>query len=694
MVSLVKKQSRVLDLIQELKNLITENLSQEDFYQVAIDSIDAAANYLNLKTPSISLISLNLDLAKSFHSFVKDLICEDCFQFCFQELPASLLKGESANSPFLTLYNLNSELEDTDSKQFPLVAKTNFKVGRKSDCDIHIPDYCSKVSGEHLNVYMLGSNEPHQPLQWCVQESQTCRNGTFINGQKLLGTHVLKHGDRLVLGDQLPSIKSPELVFECCSNPDQETFNRFQEQFPLSVVTCDILCVVIKADEYNASDKEVLNRSIGTLPFQGCFLVLLNEKTGSFSIFQYPDELLSSMEFSQSLSHYSQHDEYVQFQQALVKVNCIIDLINELTVTQLARVNEAVRKAETQLTQTDKRRVTDRRPATAITINEQKVWLLKSVETSLTQSKQDLLDDSLADSIIQKIQDLVSSLRACVVKQGTEKYLELNVQDSDLNVNDYLFDFCKRELLNWAEEEWRNICTTYGHGGLDNLRKNINGSSALSSEQKQSITRLTEKQRNHLEDIFQVPLKRINCRVAYREDPILLYFIKKVRSSIFQVMGILFLLSFLGFSRGAVIKSINKQISGSFLLTAIALSLIGWLLYKLYRNYQKDKGTEVQKASEKLRQELQGYYQRVIKGRFADKLVQSLKVFLQEEIDRCEEKLMDTHSEANDVLTSRDKQESTKIYLRECQSQATRMERIIRDLQRLKGKLQRLQVDN
>jgi len=691
MVSLAKKQSKVLDLIRELKHLMTENLGQEDFCQTVIDSVDGIDNCLNSKTLKIGIISTNLDLAKSFHSFSKDFICEDRFQFHFQELPSA--EVESANSAFFVLHRLDAEVEGTTVRRFPLAASSNIKVGRKPDCDIRIPDYCSRVSGEHLKVYVPDPNEAYTPLQWSVQESQTCRNGTFINGQKLIGTHVLKHGDRLVLGDQFPSAKSPELVFECWFAPEQKALNQLKQQLIFSVVTCDVLCIVIEANEYDASYKEALFENIKTSPStQVCFLALRNGKTGNFVISQEPDIPLNGMEFSQLLSNYSQQYETVQFQQTLVKINYIIDLINELIVTQLSRINETIREIEIQLAQTDKRKVTNRKSISSITVNEQRTWLSKSVEASLNQSKQDLLDDSLADSIVQKLQELVGNLRAYVIKQGTDKYLELNVQDSELNVNDYLFAFCKHELLGWAEEEWRNICTTYGNGGLNNLRKNINVSSVLPGAQQQSMTRWTDEQRSRLEEVFQVPLKRINCRIEYHEDPILLYFIKKVRSSIFQVMGILFLLSFLGFSRGAVIKSINKQISGSFFLTAIALTAIGWLLYKLYRNYQKDKRAEVQKASEKLRQELQGYYQRVIKGRFVDKLVQSLKVFLQEEIDRCDERLMASHSTTSNVATSKDRQEDTKGYLREYQSQATRMERTIRDLQKLKDKLQRLQV--
>jgi hypothetical protein len=99
------------------------------------------------------------------------------------------------------------------------------------------------------------------------------------------------------------------------------------------------------------------------------------------------------------------------------------------------------------------------------------------------------------------------------------------------------------------------------------------------------------------------------------------------------------------------------------------------------------------KASEKIRQELQNYYQRIVKNRFADKLAQILKTSLQEELDYFDERFESFSLKEKSYSTEVQSNETdSKLCLKDYQNKVSKIDRKIRDLQKVKDKLQRLHL--
>lgn len=693
MITSIKRNSKLADCIQELKQLIMDDLCQDEFHQNVIQSLNEILSDLGSQKLNIYLLSSDLCMAESFHHHLKAyLSSEDNYQFCLQELPAQSLEEKSI--AFAALEFQEPEVGKSRQIRYELSSKPVLRVGRNPVCDICIPDQYTRVSGQHLEIYSLLSDTTSAP-QWYVQTCNTCKNGTYINGNELTGDHLLQSGDRIILGNKYPTSKSPELVFDCRLPTTENSLENRRRQTLLKLLSCDFLFVIVNYHHELLEHKNKLLEIIALLPRIQTFLVVLDKSIEILEITQHTDNSLAVENFSQLLNSFTKSQLIsMQFDRVLTRATSIIDISNEKALSQKTNIADEIKRFETQKSESSRKKVTFDSTSLVKSTSEQKAILLKSVEISLSQSKQDLLDDSLADSIIQKIQEVVGALNVIVIKQGNEKYLELKANNTELNVNDYLTDFCKNELIDWAGEEWKKIRRSYGIGGLEGLIRNVSGILKSMPEISHDNLDWQIKRKLELDEVFQVPLKRISCRVEYREDPIWVYFIKKIRSSVFQVMGILFLLSFLGFSRGSVIKSINQKISSSFFLIAIALGVFAWLIYKLYRRYQKDKKNEMYKASEKIRQELQNYYQRIVKGRFVDKLAQNLKTSLQEEVDRFDEHIKSILEEKNSYFTeARTSEMDPKVWLRDCQSKALKIDRRLRDLQKVKDKLQRLQTN-
>ncbi len=80
--------------------------------------------------------------------------------------------------------------EEQEDKVFVLEEGKGYKIGRAKEADIRLKDI--KVSREHCEVKVDGDKHTIKDLG--------SRNGTFVNGEKAVGTVQLKDGDQIRLG--------------------------------------------------------------------------------------------------------------------------------------------------------------------------------------------------------------------------------------------------------------------------------------------------------------------------------------------------------------------------------------------------------------------------------------------------------------------------------------------------------------
>ncbi len=103
------------------------------------------------------------------------------------------------------------EKEDGDSAQsvYTLVQSQSFTLGRDLDCQISVdPLVYTAVSRRHAEIRPVTTTSGHfeaSSLWWVCDLNSS--NGTFVNGQRLVGCQVLRDGDRIVLGQQGPAFR-------------------------------------------------------------------------------------------------------------------------------------------------------------------------------------------------------------------------------------------------------------------------------------------------------------------------------------------------------------------------------------------------------------------------------------------------------------------------------------------------------
>jgi pSer/pThr/pTyr-binding forkhead associated (FHA) protein len=74
-------------------------------------------------------------------------------------------------------------------------------IGRRPECDIALP-WDTRVSRRHAQV-------EHRGDAWDLVDDSTSRNGTFLNGERVVGRHHLRNGDVIRVGDTVLLFREP-----------------------------------------------------------------------------------------------------------------------------------------------------------------------------------------------------------------------------------------------------------------------------------------------------------------------------------------------------------------------------------------------------------------------------------------------------------------------------------------------------
>ena len=106
--------------------------------------------------------------------------------------PAELqarLKAERGGVPFLVLFD--GAKRQLIHELMPTARPVT--IGRSADCDLAL-GWDREVSRLHAQL------EPAGP-QWVLVDDGLSRNGSFVNGERVIGRRVLRDGDRLCFGE-------------------------------------------------------------------------------------------------------------------------------------------------------------------------------------------------------------------------------------------------------------------------------------------------------------------------------------------------------------------------------------------------------------------------------------------------------------------------------------------------------------
>jgi len=123
-------------------------------------------------------------------------------------------------------------------------------VGRHDACDIAL-EWDPKVSRVHAIVELVGN-------QWTFVDDGLSRNGSYVAGERILGRHTLKDGDRLAVGDTV-------LIYHDPAERESESTAREASRphaMPLSPMQRKILIALCRPVSDSAQATPATNRQI------------------------------------------------------------------------------------------------------------------------------------------------------------------------------------------------------------------------------------------------------------------------------------------------------------------------------------------------------------------------------------------------------------------------------------------------
>ncbi len=158
----------------------------------------------------------------------------------------ALIAAERAGEPFL-----HARACDGSQQIFALPGGSwRATIGRHGECDIPLA-WDSKVSRVHALLERVGA-------QWTFVDDGLSRNGSYVDGARVIGRHTLKDGDRVCLGDTV-------LIYHDPAVRDAESTARESSQLqsvPLSPAQRKILIALCRPVSDSAFATPATNRQI------------------------------------------------------------------------------------------------------------------------------------------------------------------------------------------------------------------------------------------------------------------------------------------------------------------------------------------------------------------------------------------------------------------------------------------------
>lgn len=129
---------------------------------------------------------------------------------------SALLGAERHGSPFLAYRD-----ETGDLRLGPLEGLTSVTIGRGENNDLDLP-WDAEVSRTHAQLELVGA-------EWALVDDGLSRNGSFLNGERVLGRRRLADGDVLRLGHTSIVFRAPQPAAESTAVADSAALVRLTD---------------------------------------------------------------------------------------------------------------------------------------------------------------------------------------------------------------------------------------------------------------------------------------------------------------------------------------------------------------------------------------------------------------------------------------------------------------------------------
>lgn len=660
----------------------TWNPYDSRFGAIAQD-LDSDKAILKANKPVIRCISRHSETAQRLKSFLTDTTLAQRCRIDATTIPQHWPEP-SGPAAALVLQNgtpstTPQSVNNTANCTFSLSGKQSWLLGRHPNCSVHIPNRYGLVSGHHASIQFETKIGPRGKVGvWHIHD--TSRNGTYVNGQLVQDFRPLEMGDRITLGCPYASETAPLLLFD---NQCDAAIAHVLNSSP--VFKCEVLWLIIQAHvPVSAIEREFFTRLVqsrvpikmialdthaseaypspslppefikiaksiapNSLSAINCLSVSLPPEDGSDASLDIPETFLTDLstvlkDDAETLFSYRLRDS------TLGQIHSLLALLSlqkmALSPYPINAVNDPARDAIAQVK-------TDVDQILKVIEKDHKLFFEQAHER-LKPVKTELMNNHLRDSISSKIKRFSDQLKPVVIKHNRKRILQLRyklpktlvsldspqlgfaqVAERSIDANTALLYFCQTELGQWVNQEWNDICSKQGGGGIQSLATrmfdllasipNINLSSCCHSsfQPRRAIA---------YQEVFDEKFTQAKDETPFQEPSPVSYTLKKIRSQWMQFIFLFSFISIMGIAgRRQIMRYITAPIVAAFnahpwIASVLVVVLIYWIGRSLKQIYQDERQDEREKIAQKIRGELCNHYQSLVRTRLLDRLVKIL----------------------------------------------------------------------
>jgi len=617
------KTAQLTQQIQDLQQFVASRINQDATYADIAEKLERVSTALNQGKLNLQICGRSPILTES----LEDLLSRSQGLEAFYQIQIAPISDRTSTKPALPPAVLVAQTHDrhfSHISPYSLPTDRKTTLGRRPGNDILLPDDCSLVSGQHLEIIPPTTADGN----WTISDLNST-NGTFVNGQAVRGSEqVLRSGDRIVLGATDSDDRAPEFLFECESDVDLEA-----NPLERAIADADVFCLAIDPSQsLSEAEKELIKQAsqsqvaqinlVADMPpeSQGNSDIINNIKNIEEWLKNYKAQLVClSLRSSYSQEHdatvlaVDKQDELSEFCHQLEQFGqnqleeILIQRSTQGAIAQLARIEAIGDRQQAQLRQeiaateatlqvSETKDLKEQLKKEIRTATQEKDALFKEIKHELSEFKNNLISENLKIGLPYKIKQFVDSLSHIVTNknQQTHIYFHLPVDPSQPKpkkkppelsdrIHPEITQFCQDHLNYSAAHEWNRICNEYGNGGLNQLfQKTGDRFNALVPNLNLPSTDYQPQQVLDIQKIFLHSSVAYPWETHYKTVPLMSYLFKNIKGQIMSVMMLIGL-----FGGGAGVLGDSKL----FIIWALCPIILIFLI----SSYQGDKREELEK---------------------------------------------------------------------------------------------------
>lgn len=724
------KTAKLNQRIEELQQFVAPRINQDATYADIAKKLEQISTTLNQGKLHLQICGHLPILTESLENLLTSYKALAQFYQIYTTI-ISDVNSVKNSEPTAFLVAQNNGVNFSQASRYPLWMDRKTSLGRRPENDIVLPNNCSLVSGQHLEIIppkTAGGN-------WTICDLNST-NGTFVNGQPVQGSQqILRSGDRIVLGATKGSDRAPEFLFECQSNLDLEA-NSLEKQIALA----DVLCLVFNPSQpLSVAEKQVIEQASKSQVSQIILVadmapdsygkpeIMNNIKNIEEWLKNYPAQLVyfslrcsysqdndatvlavekqdELNKFYQSLEKFGQNKlEDILIQRGTQKALAQIARLEEICDRQQAKLIKEIEATEAKLQISENKDLKEQLKKEIKNATQDKDNLFKEIKHELNELKNNLLSETFKVGLPYKIQQFVDSLSYIVTKNYTQTDIyvclpgdnlpenrkklgkKIHPQQLSAKVHREMIGFCQEYLNYVAAHEWHRICSEYSNGGLNRLfQETCDRFNSLVPTLNLSRAEYQPPQAIDISKIFLHSSLEYPWETHYSTIGFGSYIMKNLRTNMMSIGMTLGTLSAVGTAIGWMItsaldgKTQNSNTGNNDSLKYIT-TLIGFFvaLIIVISGYPQEQQNEIKQNFEKLTLERCKDYKYVAKE-LVNKMVQLISLILDAEEQKFKKMLEIVEEHSTDYTI---KNQNT---LKELKSQEMELKKERLELEKLK----------